>query len=806
MRRQNVEAEVERIVAASEGRIARIEKRAKCVCCGGTVTVGFMLTRPPKAGRICASCVSASWVKTLPQEAEDWSPKAVCALLSGDAAARIRGICACNAHSEKQVGFGFAGIGFVETSALGKSIDVFRQLLECAAFPGKEWSDRMVCLLADRQVREVLVKDRMWDVVLGISPDAPPRLIAGAASIIAACARDTGAVIGWLCAFRDHSDALVTAAVEASLKALGASDFDEAAENLKLRPLIDELMDAFRLDDLKRIVATVRRVSGIDVPGKNKEAIATGLARTLGRPDYLQTFYDALSSDIKQVINYLAWKKMDVAPEQVETETGVAVVQIEKRSYYETVTLKPAFSGILVCESRYYGSAAKVGLHPWFKQRLKPILPLPEKARLHGTDEPPNFPGSRVFQTEPAFPSRFPALDAMCQQGVIARKKNGEPTVAGLRSLHSAGWRIEEFYPDVRKAENRRLELLVRLGDIAATSPLPRTDPADVLQAWLDALLKPGESPVKLERRKKRSAPFHLPKFARQLKGLPVVLLQTDHANTCLRSMNTAMTSIPQGQWVTFRDLCDFILYNDLPLPIPGACYDAYMVIPNEWGYTDRQHAGVAPEDCWEKPLLRALLVALLAVGAVDAVIAPPPDGADDEGDDDYLLATDALRAVRLTAIGEWYFQGESPTCFEVQDTGEVILDERRLFIRLTGSNPVLQVALEQLAQSLGSGFYRIDGGSFLKDCKSEAQVQQKVDTLKSLLPAVLPPIWTEFFQNLLQRVNPLTPAKFTVLELGESPEFRQLLLTDPTLRALVVMAEGGRILVRASANTKLKK
>jgi len=292
----------------------------------------------------------------------------------------------------------------------------------------------------------------------------------------------------------------------------------------------------------------------------------------------------------------------------------------------------------------------------------------------------------------------------------------------------------------------------------------------------------------------------------KHLKGTASYGANADDVAACLKSLNKAVKSVPKGKWVTFRDLCDFMRYNDLDLSIPRGFTDAFVTAPTEWGGRGHQRIVTTPVALWEEPLLRAYLAVLTAVGALDAVIAVPQDRSDMRPTDSYVLTTDALKAVRLTPIGEWYFQNGPETCFEAQAQGEVVLDERRLFIRLTGSNPVLRVALEQVALPVGSGFYRIDGGSFLRDCDSKDHVKRKVDALKALLPNALPPIWETFFAELLLRINPLAPVDFIVLRVGDSAELRRLLLADSVIRPLTVMAEGGRILVRDKHRDSLKK
>lgn len=332
----------------------------------------------------------------------------------------------------------------------------------------------------------------------------------------------------------------------------------------------------------------------------------------------------------------------------------------------------------------------------------------------------------------------------------------------------------------------------MRLADIAAEPEEPRSEPAQVVRAWLDGTVKPVAD---LRWHATGIRCFWLPTFVPGYRGLPRVPMCDRQAAECVESLNALAAAMPSDQWLLVSELHSYMLYNDLGLPLPGACREAYFLQKNKWG-NERCWISSSPMDRWERPIVHAFLEVLTAVGALDAVIVP----CDTE-------RGWTLHAVRLTAVGRWYFQDGPESCFTPQETGRVILDQRRLFIRLDGQNPVLKVALEQVAHPLGEGLYRVDAASLLADCNKELDMLQKVDTLKSLLPDELPAIWEQFFANLLERVNPLVPTTaHAVLEVSESSDFRQLLLQDPKLRGLVAMAEGGRVLVSAKDMSKFKK
>ena len=93
--------ELDSQVKAGGGTVVRMDKRTICSCCQQSRPPGYMLTRVGKVGRFCAHCVGERWVKSLPPEAESWSPEHVCRLLTGDASERVMGISAVLGYSEE---------------------------------------------------------------------------------------------------------------------------------------------------------------------------------------------------------------------------------------------------------------------------------------------------------------------------------------------------------------------------------------------------------------------------------------------------------------------------------------------------------------------------------------------------------------------------------------------------------------------------------------------------------------------------------------------------------------------------------
>ncbi len=158
---------------------------------------------------------------------------------------------------------------------------------------------------------------------------------------------------------------------------------------------------------------------------------------------------------------------------------------------------------------------------------------------------------------------------------------------------------------------------------------------------------------------------------------------------------------------------------------------------------------------------------------------------------------------LRLTALGRYALGVDSeyePPRIEQKAYFE--LDPDRLIIRsLIEPNPYAQL-LGDTSVSVSKSRFETSPSSFLANCNSRDDVENKIAVFRQFISSELPPLWKQFFQSLLQHCNPLkadaTPYMHYRLD-PNNTELIRLITTDEHLRQLVVRAEGYLILVRQS-------
>lgn len=173
------------------------------------------------------------------------------------------------------------------------------------------------------------------------------------------------------------------------------------------------------------------------------------------------------------------------------------------------------------------------------------------------------------------------------------------------------------------------------------------------------------------------------------------------------------------------------------------------------------------------------------------------------------LSPFDSLEYVRLTPLGRYALDITSD--YEAPEQEHIAyfeLDPERLIIRsLVEPNPYAQL-LKDTSVPISKNRFETSALSFLASCHTKADVESKIKIFRQFISSKLPPLWEQFFKQLIQHCHPLKEDKTSYKRYQLDPENRdlvQLITTDPQLRQLVIRAEGYRIMVKTEDFTKFE-
>lgn len=191
--------------------------------------------------------------------------------------------------------------------------------------------------------------------------------------------------------------------------------------------------------------------------------------------------------------------------------------------------------------------------------------------------------------------------------------------------------------------------------------------------------------------------------------------------------------------------------------------------------------------------VLRAMAVCLYGWGLADLAV--------DDSMECPETPLGAVMQVRLTPFGRYILgldRTYSPPAAKAE--GRFILDTERLIIHSTGENNPYERLLMDTSEPIGRGKYRMSAESFLRNCKSSKDVEEKVKFFEEYIDGNPPEIWKDFFISIRRRCKPLDKVHedYYLLKLDpKDSELVELMTSNPAIRKLIILAEGFLFLVR---------
>lgn len=195
------------------------------------------------------------------------------------------------------------------------------------------------------------------------------------------------------------------------------------------------------------------------------------------------------------------------------------------------------------------------------------------------------------------------------------------------------------------------------------------------------------------------------------------------------------------------------------------------------------------------QPLIKSFLYLMAAFGMVE--IAYSPVQAEDKEAASYF---DGLKYVRLTNLGKFgLFLTNEYVRTKEEDVIYFELDKDSLIIKSLVDNNPYESILCNMAEHISKKMYKVTPESFLKDCNTKKDIENKIALFKDYICNAPPANWNAFFKQMLDRCSPMIKPKkkYLLLQLpAENKELQRIVLSDPNIRKYILKAEDYHILV----------
>ncbi|MDI6792133.1 MAG: hypothetical protein QME81_04610 [bacterium] len=528
-----------------------------------------------------------------------------------------------------------------------------------------------------------------------------------------------------------------------------------------------------------------------------KADLTAAFALVYSDKESFQKLLSSLPEDVSKILNILVWEggKHDV--KKFEKMFKSEIIPKDANKYYSGNPINNSYLLFQVSSIyNYRGYEYYFYLSDDLRKLFKQYLPLPKEANLIPleTIKKTDF----VYEDNDRVVRQIKLWYSYIKQGNLRFSKSGDKVLKTSISQMAKYGDIKEFY-DSNGLEYLRTPLIIDFLRHAPQIKNIDSSPQSLKQLW-DGFFSGSD--------------FNRYRLAELLYHVKGGYYYDPQRETRTRtSLFNLLKTIPASQWVSIENVIKYCACRDVYLEaVDKSDYSLYF----NKEYTTKYHPSYEKvrisegpyQDVVTAPLIKAAMFLLAGFGMVDIAYNLPQNDLFQEKTNEYLSVFDGLQYIRLTKLGA-YISGLTEK-YEVkfeEEKANIILDERRLIINIEGKDILKTLALERIADKIADNHYRVDYNSFLKECYSKKDITQKVKFFKDEISSKPPEVWQDFLDDILKKINPLTPEKtMAVYKLTPDQELISLVAKDEILRKHIFKAEDYRIVIEASNVKKVKK
>lgn len=514
-------------------------------------------------------------------------------------------------------------------------------------------------------------------------------------------------------------------------------------------------------------------------------------------------FKFSLPNDVKKLLNELVFEeKMTQA--EIEKKLGIKVYNTQKGKYngYEQISIKTEFKFFRHANAYRYSTVIKPKYTFYLEPAVRRIIAI-------YYDKPANStltPVKELTDTHYIYDKgqvdiilELPRLMAYAQQGNIKVSAKGKPVLSTLGKMQRK-LNLAEFYPNeaVKSVKLMRTGLLASLITIrgAAKSTM---EPSVFLKTLIQSYYS------------KKYQTIH--QLLTYFKG-------TGHIDEYYLAKVEPhfvhlLSELPENEWVAIENISGYLKFNFKDIrPIKEYIarnklyYEYDIVVKHEhYAYTETKHYidNARYDRAITLPTLKGTLYLFAAFGLLDLAY--------DEIDAAIMGQTcdspfDGLKYIRLNALGA-YVAGKQTRYDAPQEISQstIELSKDSLTIISDKDDPTAAVILEPYTEKVTPNRFRTDFAIFLKGIANKKELADKIKLFKQSVTVDLPPNWEVFFEQLNQKIDPLTGiSTIHVFKIpANNPDLIKLIARDAKLKNMCFKAEGYHILVPKKKFTQFK-
>ena len=518
--------------------------------------------------------------------------------------------------------------------------------------------------------------------------------------------------------------------------------------------------------------------------------------------------YHSLRPDVKQAFDILLWEGQTVSGGQLQKRVGQQIINPNATTRRIEQNIDAHFLILPVESQEFYFITNRMYLQNFvfyfdgvFRNLFRKHLPIPKDGELSGLEKINKTDFSYENQNE--IIEKLPLYLSYIDQGNLKLTRSGETVLKTSLRKMTQYCQIKEFF-DTQEKELEGLRTWMIIAMLLKFNKRPFSAQPEFIKNFFEAFF--GGSDFKQ---------FQLRKLLTHLKGFYSDYYYNDlNEPASRRSLKKILKNMPLGKWVAFSNIERYCYYNQLHFDIIDrntARQSIYFNKKSSEKHIEHIKTNISDDiykDTIIIPALKAAMFLAASFGLVDIAYDYPRNDVLQVKNQDYLSVFDGLKYVRLTPLGAFVVEQTEHFEYTIQkEPLKIILDENHLLINVEGDDLIKRMIIEKIAERINVSCYRVNYKSFLKECSSSEDIQNRVKLFKNEIAANPPRIWQAFLDEVLAKLNPLTEREaLRAYQINPNPELMSLLTTDEVLKKHVLKAENYHLLISQKDLNKVKK
>lgn len=537
------------------------------------------------------------------------------------------------------------------------------------------------------------------------------------------------------------------------------------------------------------------------------------LAAAVSNDFLFNSILEKLPEDVVQLLYIVAWEceecESRIAEQKLvqlmEKDLPADSVAGKKKPLHESVEKDPAYFmfGIIKNYAYYlhdtYSICIKYPLRSVIKKRLPPVefVRLAPLADIKGKVQQVHEDNQDIFR-------QLPPILSFMAQGNLKFSKNGKEVLKGSLKKMANACGIDEFYINGEN-ELKYLKAKLLADFFSCMSPWQAKELED-LPGFLKTRINQYFSFKGFKGHSSRSMFAHV---KRQMEEFD----SNDAEINMRKNFKKILDLLPEKKWIATRDLAATAFYDGIDFNPFSKVYEftsLYITrnLPNSSSRDNVYLQKLPTIDILTLPYIKAMMFLMGALGIVELGYSMPENNIVRQYNKSWLSFYDGLKYVRLTGFGSYVIGRKKRFSHDITtQSAEIEVDEHKTMLSIYGNDPVKQMVLEAVGKQITNSSYMVSYQSFLEDCSTHKDVENKIQFFRDNISAEPPRIWELFFNEVLARMNPIEPVPtVSVFKVKPDRELLTLLTTDNILKKYVIRAENHHIIVKTSDVSKVKK